>query len=217
VRTGFEFNPTFWDAAPSITVMAPNDEFAANVRAAQKGDRVARERVLDALRPNVVRAVRLIAGPSFAWAEDAAQNALRDIDRGLEGLRDVERAHAWAYQIAVKRGLETARRERVCHVFAALQQSLGRGEGAAFDPEAARDTRDALKDAFDRLPPRLRAVAVLRLYLDLSEEQTAEHLGCSIGTVKSQLHEARRRLARDLTATGHVPAVLHPSHTTPGK
>jgi DNA-directed RNA polymerase specialized sigma24 family protein len=44
----------------------------------------------------------------------------------------------------------------------------------------------------------MRSVLVLRYFEDLSEEQTAEALGCSVGTVKSQ---ASRGLAR-LRATG---------------
>ena len=46
--------------------------------------------------------------------------------------------------------------------------------------------RAQLLDLLDSLPPRRRAAVVLRLYLDLSVEETAEILGCSTGTVKSQ-------------------------------
>jgi RNA polymerase sigma-70 factor (sigma-E family) len=46
--------------------------------------------------------------------------------------------------------------------------------------------RAQLLDLLDGLPPRRRAAVVLRLYCDLSVEETAEILGCSVGTVKSQ-------------------------------
>ena len=51
------------------------------------------------------------------------------------------------------------------------------------------------------LPERQRAVIVLRYYEDLSESGTAEVLGCSVGTVKSQAHDAMRALRRGLGAT----------------
>ncbi|GAA0439860.1 DNA-directed RNA polymerase sigma-70 factor [Acrocarpospora corrugata] len=44
------------------------------------------------------------------------------------------------------------------------------------------------------LPRHQRAVVVLRYYLDLSERETAELLGCTVGTVKSQNHKALARL-----------------------
>jgi DNA-directed RNA polymerase specialized sigma24 family protein len=66
----------------------------------------------------------------------------------------------------------------------------------------------AIKAAFDLLPPRLRATAVLRLYVGLSEDETAGVLGCSLGTVKSNLHDARKRLARELRERGFEPTTL---------
>ena len=50
------------------------------------------------------------------------------------------------------------------------------------------------------LPERQRAVVVLRYYEDLTERETAEVLGCSVGTVKSQAHKAIGALRRGLSA-----------------
>ena len=55
------------------------------------------------------------------------------------------------------------------------------------------------------LPTRQRAVLVLRYYEDLSEEQTAAVLGCSRGTVKSQTHDALRKLRSRLDVDEEVP------------
>ena len=51
------------------------------------------------------------------------------------------------------------------------------------------------------LPGLQRAVIVLRYHEDLSESAAAEVLGCSVGTVRSQTHEALRALRRGLDAT----------------
>jgi RNA polymerase sigma-70 factor (sigma-E family) len=54
--------------------------------------------------------------------------------------------------------------------------------------------RDQLLTALQELPPRQRAVIVLRYYEDLTEAQIAETLGCSRGTVKSQSSRALDKL-----------------------
>ena len=62
--------------------------------------------------------------------------------------------------------------------------------------------RLALLPALRRLPPRQRAVIVLRYFADLTEADTAMALGCSIGTVKTQAHRALHRLRADEALTG---------------
>lgn len=55
----------------------------------------------------------------------------------------------------------------------------------------------------DCLPRQQRAVMVMRYYLDLSEAQIAEALGCSAGTVKSTASRALARLRRELASDTH--------------
>src|SRR6516164_700109 len=71
------------------------------------------------------------------------------------------------------------------------------------DHSAAVADRDYLLRALAALPPRQRAVLVLRYFDDLSEAETADMLGCSLGTVKSQ---AARGLARLRGPAGSPPA-----------
>jgi DNA-directed RNA polymerase specialized sigma24 family protein len=61
-------------------------------------------------------------------------------------------------------------------------------------PGAAVDRRLLLDRALAQLTPKQRATVVLRFYDDLSERATAEALGVSVGTVKSQTHVALARL-----------------------
>ena len=172
---------------------------AGIARAASAGEKGAAERLLHELSGDVVRTVRLIVGSGSAAAEDAAQDALLDIARGIHGLRDPEAVRIWALRVATLRAYKVARRERLL----SLRRAPAITEELATHPPDSHAI--ALKDAFDRLPPRMRAVAVLRLYAGLSEQEAASALGCSVGAVKSQLHEGRRRLARTLASNGVMP------------
>lgn len=58
-------------------------------------------------------------------------------------------------------------------------------ESRARDEYVGVEQRDLLRRALDGLPARQRAAVVLRFYEDLSEQDTAHVLGCSVGTVKS--------------------------------
>jgi RNA polymerase sigma-70 factor (sigma-E family) len=66
------------------------------------------------------------------------------------------------------------------------------------------DDVDLVLRALRALPPRQRAVMVLRYYDDLSEAEIAHTLGCSPGTVKSQASRALRTLRRELDRTAQA-------------
>jgi RNA polymerase sigma factor (sigma-70 family) len=80
------------------------------------------------------------------------------------------------------------------------------------DATDALDVRDALSQALAQLPPRQRAVLVLRYWEQLSEIEAAETLGCSVGTVKSTASRGLSRL-RELTATWDVNQPTTPNRT----
>lgn len=76
---------------------------------------------------------------------------------------------------------------------------------AAGDAVSTYDDQDQLARALAVLPPRQRAVVVLRYYEGLSEAEIADVLGCARGTVKSQAAKALRTLRRTLDAAQPTP------------
>jgi RNA polymerase sigma-70 factor (sigma-E family) len=69
---------------------------------------------------------------------------------------------------------------------------------------AGYDDVDLVLRALRVLPPRQRALMVLRYYDDLNEAEIARALGCSPGTVKSQASRALRSLRRELDRSDHA-------------
>ena len=153
-------------------------QLADLVRAAQRGDGLAMAELLDALAPAVGRWCGPIA---LQDADDAAQEAMIAILRGLRGLRDPAALFGWARAIAVREAVRVARR-------AAREQPAELvGLPARGDPMLAADIQDVLS----RLAPEHRAVLMLRDLEGLDERTAAALLGVPAGTVKSRLARAR--------------------------
>jgi len=96
------------------------------------------------------------------------------------------------YHLAVDRWRQLARRREVYGTDLTVTATVG-------DGAEEFGVRDALVRALDQLPPRQRAVLVLRYFEQCSEAETAAVLDCSVGTVKSS---ASRGLARLREVTG---------------
>jgi RNA polymerase sigma factor (sigma-70 family) len=181
--------------------MAAASDTVSLATRANAGDSAALNELLAELRPLVVQTTRLVVGSGSWAAEDAAQDALLEMSRGIGRLRDPAAVRTWALRIATRSALKVARRERL------LRRRAARDVEELQAPARSQGREAAVKQAFDRLPSRLRATAVLALQAGLSEAETADVLGCSIGTVKSNLHDARARLAQMLAEAGYSPTV----------
>jgi RNA polymerase sigma-70 factor (sigma-E family) len=81
------------------------------------------------------------------------------------------------------------------------QRRAGDDRGVRTVDDSAAD-HDQVWQAIQRLPDRQRKAVVLRYYEDLSEAETAEILGCSVGTVKSQVSRGLARMQELLAAPG---------------
>ena len=139
-----------------------------------------------------------------AEAEDLVQTTLAKTYASWSKVRDVQAAPAYARAVLVNTAASWFRKK-----------SWRNERPTATLPEERHETdpsdRPALFTALAQLPPRQRAVIVLRYYDDLSVSQTAEALGCSSGTVKSQTFDALSRL-RGLLGDTVIPLELGVTH-----
>jgi RNA polymerase sigma-70 factor (ECF subfamily) len=133
-------------------------------------------------------------------AEEAVQEAFLRAWRFRDSLADVPSIRPWLYRVVVNSCYSKLRREIPHRDRRAGDEPLAdvAAEGAGPEASAERgEVADTVLAALARLPMSLRVPVVLRYYADLSERDIARAIGRRQGTVKSRLHEARRRLAAD--------------------
>jgi RNA polymerase sigma-70 factor (sigma-E family) len=142
--------------------------------------------------PALARSAYLLTG-DVHLAEDLVQDTLVRIADHWHRLQRGSSPDAYARQVMHRLSIDRWRRRRV-RVHEVLQgDESPTGASAVIDDEAATD-RILLGQALARLTPKQRAVLMLRFHHDLTERESAEVLGCSISTVKSQTRVALERL-----------------------
>jgi len=150
------------------------------------------------------RTACLILG-NRADAEEAVQEAFLRAWRFRDSLTSVPSIKPWLYRVVVNSCYSKLRQEIPHRDHRSSDEPLGHMSGSAEDPGTlAQQTEvaETVLAALHRLPASLRVPIVLRYYADLSERDIALAIGRRQGTVKSRLHEARRRLAEDPTLQG---------------
>ncbi|GAB3974713.1 RNA polymerase sigma factor [Plantactinospora veratri] len=169
-------------------------------RDAALGDRDALDRLLVAVRPDVLRmSARFL--PNREDAEEACQDTLLAVARGIAGFDGRSAFRTWLHRVAANRARST---------YAALRRRFeaeGSGGPMPEPPDPRRTsviagTRLDLLDALDAIGPDLAEPVALRDVLGLPYREIAGLLGGPEGTVKSRIHQGRRRLRDLLTDAG---------------
>jgi RNA polymerase sigma-70 factor (sigma-E family) len=130
-------------------------------------------------RAHALRATAYLLCGDWHRAEDITQVAMTKLYLAWPRLRE-QGVDAYARKVVVRTFLAENRRlwRRREQVTESLPEPVFDGDDV--------DQRMLLEAALRTVPPRQRAVLVLRYWNDLSVEDTAEVLDCSVGTVKSQ-------------------------------
>jgi RNA polymerase sigma-70 factor (ECF subfamily) len=140
-------------------------------------------------------------------AEELSQQVFIKAYHGLSHFREEAKIMSWLYRIMVNTYIDTTRKER--------RRGWGSNKAETNDahpepfiteahtdnPEAqtaARHIQDHISKALQALAPQQRSVFIMRHYHDLPLKEIARIMGLSVGTVKSQLFRAIRRLQKEL-------------------
>jgi RNA polymerase sigma-70 factor (ECF subfamily) len=177
-----------------------SDDLAGLVAAAKGGDREAFDEVVKATYAGAYTLAFRLTG-NEEDAKDVVQEAYLRAYKAIRRFRGDAAFTTWLYRITANcAATQLTRRNRHRHDDLDDEADM-RDTRPEIDPEARADAavmRHRLQEALEDLPPRLRAVVVLRDVYDLPHEAIAAELGISEAAAKVRLHRARRRLRETL-------------------
>jgi RNA polymerase sigma-70 factor, ECF subfamily len=176
------------------------EQLAALVAAAKDGDKTAFDELVRVTsKDTYTLAYRLVGNEEDA--RDVVQEAYLRAYKGLPKFRGDAQFSTWLYRITANcAATALGKRKRHRHDDIDDQHSLS-DDNPDVDPEERADAsllRDRVSAALAHLPPKLRAVVVLRDVYDLPHEQIAEELGITESAAKVRLHRARHQLREKL-------------------
>ena len=188
------------------------EQEAAIVRKVLGGDANAFETLVLEYEKNVYNIALRMTGNSED-AADMTQEAFIKAYNSLQSFRGDSKFSVWLYRIVSNVCLDFLRSKNR-RPTVALSVEDDDGEDAQLDvadesqsPELLLDrklTRDSVRRGLDSLPPDYRQILLLREIQGLSYDEIAQALSLEVGTVKSRIFRARKRLCTFLIDDGNI-------------
>ena len=189
------------------------EQEAAIVRKVLKGDTNAFETLLLEYEKNVYNIALRMTGNSED-ASDMTQEAFIKAFNSLQSFRGDSKFSVWLYRIVSNVCLDFLR-SRNRRPTVSLSVEDDDGEDTQLDvadesqsPELLLDrklTRESVRRGLDSLPPDYRQILLLREIQGFSYEEISKALHLEVGTVKSRIFRARKRLCSFLINDGNIP------------
>lgn len=170
------------------------------VKAVLAGDTAAYEEIV-ARYKNMVYGVVLHVLSGNGDAEDVAQETFIDAFYGLSSLRDNTSLAPWLYGIAKRKALNHCTRRKRFSSYDSFAESITdfAADNSPEDYVIKNETAYLVRKAISELSDKNRSVALLYYFENMPVSDIASKLGVSAGTVKSRLHEARKKLKGGLS------------------
>ena len=181
-----------WPVVP-LSDREVSPEIIADCRA---GDRDAIRVLYDTYKDRVYSVALYFFHGDESVAADVTQQVFLKLITSIGQFKGDAAFSTWLYRLVVNACQDMARRRKS----AAWTTERSRLEefpmrGSQEDDYARAEDARSVRDAVSELPPKLRMAVLLRYFDDLSYEQMAEVLHCSMGTVASRLSRGHKKLA----------------------
>ncbi|HEX6121707.1 MAG TPA: sigma-70 family RNA polymerase sigma factor [Ktedonobacterales bacterium] len=179
-------------------------EDATLVRRTLAGDQEAFAALVEKYKDPVFNVAYRMLG-NATEAEDVAQEAFVRAYTQLRTYKDTHRFSTWLLSITSHLAIDQLRRRRFLALPLENVPFLEWIADAGISPEQAAlagEMADEMQQILQALPPKYRAVLVLRYWNDLSYEEIATMLNLTPALVKARLHRARELVARTMRSQG---------------
>lgn len=175
------------------------DSEAIWVQRAGEGDQAAFTRLVEAYQTPVYNLAYRMLG-NMVEAEDAAQETFIRAYRRLDTYDPSRKFSSWLLAIASHYCVDVLRRRRMNYLsFDELPPMVELSMPRTTQPEqvvVSQQQADAVQKLLDTLPASYRTPVILRYWYDMSYREIAETMGVTESTIKTRLHRARAKLAK---------------------
>jgi len=173
----------------------------------QQGEKIAFRELVERFKKNIYYLAYDLTG-NHHDAEDLSQEVFIKAFRSMSNFRGDAKLSSWLYRITVNTAISQKRKKSVANMQLQenFEESLDQSKQMNLtefsrNPEKRAEARlmqDHLDAALQKLTPREKSIFVLRHYNDLPQKEIAEILKINLGTVKSMLFRAIKKLQKEL-------------------
>jgi RNA polymerase sigma-70 factor (ECF subfamily) len=171
---------------------------AAIIEACRRGDRNAFRALYEMYKDQVYSISLYFFHGDEAVASDVTQQVFLKLMTGVGQFRGDAEFSTWLYRLVINACMDAARRRKAAVAISACDLGLFAAPDSQEEDYARRQTASSVRAGVSGLPPKFRIAVLLRHFEDLSYEQMAKVLNCSIGTVASRLSRGHKILAERL-------------------
>jgi len=168
------------------------------IESCRSGDRDAFRALYDAYKDRVYSVALYFSHGDTATASDITQQVFLKVMTGIGQFRGDAEFSTWLYRLVANACMDAGRRQKTAALSDDRSLETIAGQESPEEDYARKQIARSVRAAVSALPPKFRMAVLLRYFEDLSYEQMAKALQCSMGTVASRLSRGHRILGERL-------------------
>jgi RNA polymerase sigma-70 factor, ECF subfamily len=180
-----------------VVPLSDREISAEIIQSCRSGDRDAFRALYDLYKNRVYSIALYFSRGDAAAASDITQQVFLKLMTGIGQFRGDAEFSTWLYRLVANTCMDVGRRQKATAIFSQDIETVA-GEGSPEEDYARKQIASSVRAAVSALPPKFRVAVLMRYFEDLSYEQMAKALQCSMGTVASRLSRGHRMLGERL-------------------